>query len=30
LQYIDWPVAQTWRKALIEASGVVPKKFEVF
>jgi hypothetical protein len=28
--YIDWPVAQTWRKALIEASGVVPRKFEVF
>ena len=30
LQYIDWPVAQTWRRALIEASGVVPRKFEVF
>ena len=30
LQYIDRPVAQTWRKALIEASGVVPRKFEVF
>ena len=28
--YIDWPIAQTWRKALIEASRVVPKKFEVF
>jgi hypothetical protein len=29
-QTIDWPVAQTWRKALIEASGIVPRKFEVF
>jgi hypothetical protein len=27
LQTIDWPVSQTWRKALIEASGIVPRKF---
>jgi hypothetical protein len=27
-QYIDWPVAQTWRKALIEASGTTPRNFE--
>jgi hypothetical protein len=25
LQYIDWPVAQTWRKALIDASGLKPR-----
>jgi hypothetical protein len=25
LQFIDWPVAQTWRKALIEASGITAR-----
>jgi hypothetical protein len=29
-QYIDWPIAQQWRRALIECSGVTPKKFEPF
>jgi hypothetical protein len=28
LQYIDWPVARTWRRALIEATGIKPRKFE--
>ena len=27
-QYRDWPVAQTWRKALIEATGLTPKDHE--
>jgi len=26
-QAIEWPIAQTWRKALIEASGMTPRKF---
>jgi hypothetical protein len=30
LQFIDWPAAQTWRTALIEAGGIVPREFEVF
>jgi len=28
LQYIDWPVGQTWRRALIDATGIKPRKFE--
>jgi hypothetical protein len=24
-QAVDWPVAQTWRKALIEATGITPR-----
>jgi hypothetical protein len=28
LQYIDWPVAQTWRRALIEATDITPREFE--
>ena len=27
LQYIEWPDAQQWRRALIEATGLVPRKF---
>jgi hypothetical protein len=26
---IDWPAARRWRHALIEATGLTPKKFEV-
>ena len=26
--YIDWPVAQAWRKALIEATGITPRAIE--
>ena len=26
--YIDWPVAQAWRKALIEATGITPRDIE--
>jgi hypothetical protein len=26
--YIDWEVAQTWRKALIDATGITPRNFE--
>jgi hypothetical protein len=29
LQYTDWPVEQTWRKALIDASGLKPRNFEL-
>ena len=25
---IDWPISQAWRRALIEATGLTPKKFE--
>jgi hypothetical protein len=25
LQFIDWPAAQTWRKALIEATGITAR-----
>jgi len=25
LQYIDWPISQTWRRALIEATGGTPR-----
>jgi hypothetical protein len=28
VQYIGWGVAQTWRKALIEATGITPRNFE--
>ena len=28
LQYIDWPVRQSWRKALIDTSGLKPRNFE--
>jgi hypothetical protein len=28
LQYVDWPVAQTWRAALIDATGITPRNFE--
>ena len=27
-QAIDWPISQAWRRALIEATGLTPKKFE--
>jgi hypothetical protein len=27
-QYIDWPVTQTWRAALIEATGITSRNFE--
>jgi hypothetical protein len=27
-QFIDWPIAMAWRAALIEATGITPKKFE--
>jgi hypothetical protein len=26
-QYIDWPVAQTWRRSLIDATGITPRNF---
>ena len=29
-QAIDWPISQAWRRALIEATGLTPKKFEPF
>jgi hypothetical protein len=25
LQFLDWPAAQTWRKALIEATGITAR-----
>jgi hypothetical protein len=25
LRYIDWPVAQTWRRALIDATGITTR-----
>jgi hypothetical protein len=25
LQFIDWPAAQTWRKTLIEATGITAR-----
>jgi hypothetical protein len=28
LQTIDWPVAQTWRRALIDATGLTPRDFQ--
>jgi hypothetical protein len=28
LQYADWPVARSWRTALIQAIGITPRKFE--
>jgi hypothetical protein len=27
-QYIDWPVAQTWRRALIDATGLTPRNLQ--
>jgi hypothetical protein len=26
-QYVDWIPAQTWRNALIQATGLIPKRF---
>lgn len=30
LAYIDWPLAQTWRRALIEASGIRPRNLRSY
>jgi hypothetical protein len=29
-QAVDWPISQAWRRALVEASGITPRKFEPF
>src|SRR5262245_21624543 len=29
-QAVDWGISQAWRRALIECTGLTPKKFEPF